>query len=282
MSDNQEQEYLEDGYVKISRKIFKSKTFNGLNAIQKYIAIYLILMANWKDNEWWDSYQKKFIKIKRGSFITSIEQIRKDIKDRLVTTKKIRTCVELLKNMQFLAIETTSHHSHVTIIKYDLYQTDKNYKANKRAKQGQSKGKARAITNKDKKDKKDKNKEKEKGIIFLKAWKEYKTMRTKIRKPLTEHAEELIINELNKLATDEKIQVAILNQSIMNSWQGVFPLKGAIKDGEFEYQKYESKKVSKAEREQYINAAKEGLKKFKGAIKSNPQPSEGSGENKFD
>ena len=55
MSDNQEQEYLEDGYVKISRKIFKSKTFNGLNAIQKYIAIYLILMANWKDNEWWVS-----------------------------------------------------------------------------------------------------------------------------------------------------------------------------------------------------------------------------------
>ena len=169
MSDNQEQEYLEDGYVKISRRVFSSKTFNGLNAIQKYIAIYLILMANWKDNEWWDSYQKKFIKIKRGSFITSIEQIRKDIKDRLVTTKKIRTCLELLKNMQFLAIKTTSHNSHITIIKYDIYQTDNNYKANKRAKQGQSKGKARAITNNVKNDKnviKEKKDIKESGASF--------------------------------------------------------------------------------------------------------------------
>ena len=131
------EEYIEDGYIKLSRRILRSKTFNGLNAIQKYIAIYLILKANHKDNEWWDSYQKKFITIKRGSFITSIEQVRKDIKDRLVTTKKIRTCVKLLKNMQFLAIETTSHYSLVTIVKYDLYQSDENYKANKRAKQGQ-------------------------------------------------------------------------------------------------------------------------------------------------
>ena len=96
-------------------------------------------------------------------------------------------------------------------------------------------------------------------------------------RPLTDRAEELIINELNKLSTDEKIQVAILNQSIMNSWQGVFPLK-ANKEPEVSYQKYQSKKISKAEREKYINAAKEGIKKFKRVIKSIPQPVGGSGD----
>lgn len=156
MTDSQK-EYLEDGYIKLSRKVFYSKTFSSLNAIQKLIAIYLILMANHKDNEWWDSYQKKFITIKRGSFITSIEHIRKKINDGLVTTKKIRICLKLLKKMQFLAIERASRYSHVTIIKYDLYQNDESYRARQRARQGQDKGKIRAINNNGKNGKNGKN-----------------------------------------------------------------------------------------------------------------------------
>jgi phage replication O-like protein O len=60
---------------------------------------------------------------------------------------------------------------------------------------------------------------------FIKVWKDFKEMRIKIRKPMTERAGELIINELDKLSNNEDIQIDILNQSIMNSWQGVFPLK---------------------------------------------------------
>ena len=144
---NPQREYIEDGYIKLSRKIFNSKTFSSLNAVQKLIAIYLVLMANHKDSEWWDSYQKKFITIKRGSFITSIEHIRKKINDKLVTTKKIRICIKLLQKMQFLAIERASRYSHITIIKYDLYQSDKSYRARQKARQGQDKGKIRAINN---------------------------------------------------------------------------------------------------------------------------------------
>jgi phage replication O-like protein O len=67
---------------------------------------------------------------------------------------------------------------------------------------------------------------KEKGDIFKRTWKDFKTMRTKIRKPMTERAEELLLNKLDKLSNNEEEQIAILNQSIMNSWQIVFPLKG--------------------------------------------------------
>ena len=165
---NPQREYIEGGYIKLSRLIFKSKTFSSLNAIQKLITIYLILMANHKDNEWWDSYQKKFIIIKRGSFITSIENIRKKINDRLVTTKKIRTTIRLLKNMEFLTIGTSNrdikktdwevrlksvekkcengqrkgqgNYSLVTIIKYGLYQSDENYKGKGRGKTGARQG----------------------------------------------------------------------------------------------------------------------------------------------
>jgi len=66
---------------------------------------------------------------------------------------------------------------------------------------------------------------KEKSDNFIKVWKDFKTMRKKIKKPMTEYAEELIIKELDKLSNSEEIQIDILNKSIMNSWQGVFPLK---------------------------------------------------------
>lgn len=66
---------------------------------------------------------------------------------------------------------------------------------------------------------------KEKGINFINTWKDFKDMRIKIRKPMTRRAEELLIMKLDKLSNNEKEQIDILNQSIMNSWQGVFPLK---------------------------------------------------------
>jgi hypothetical protein len=63
---------------------------------------------------------------------------------------------------------------------------------------------------------------------FDKALIEFKKMRVKIRKPLTERAEKLIMTELQKLAgnNDEK-KIQILEQSIINSWASVYPLKAS-------------------------------------------------------
>ncbi|MCJ7790563.1 MAG: replication protein [Candidatus Atribacteria bacterium] len=66
---------------------------------------------------------------------------------------------------------------------------------------------------------------KEKGDNFINTWKDFKDMRKENKKKMTPRAEELILNELEKLSDNEDTQIAILNQSIMNSWQGVFPLK---------------------------------------------------------
>lgn len=58
------------------------------------------------------------------------------------------------------------------------------------------------------------------------AWKAYSEMRVKIKKPMTDHAAQLVLNKLQKLAPNNySLQNAILEQSTMNSWQGVFPLK---------------------------------------------------------
>jgi len=54
---------------------------------------------------------------------------------------------------------------------------------------------------------------------------EYKKMRVKIKKPITDHAVELAIKELEKLKSNGYDPKDVLNQSILNSWQGLFPLR---------------------------------------------------------
>lgn len=61
---------------------------------------------------------------------------------------------------------------------------------------------------------------------------DYMEMRKQIKKPMTNRAVELAIKKLEELSAlpfsdgmDNDMAIQILNQSIMNSWQGLFPLK---------------------------------------------------------
>jgi len=50
--------------------------------------------------------------------------------------------------------------------------------------------------------------------------------RGKIKKPMTDHAVELLVKRLSELAgEDNPMKIRILNESIINGWQGIFPLK---------------------------------------------------------
>lgn len=54
---------------------------------------------------------------------------------------------------------------------------------------------------------------------------EFIKMRKAIKKPLTTKGLELMIGKLYKLTSNIDEQMQILNNSIMNNWQGIFPLK---------------------------------------------------------
>ena len=54
---------------------------------------------------------------------------------------------------------------------------------------------------------------------------EFIKMRKAIKKPLTTRGLELMINELKKMTSNTNEQIQILNNSIMNNWLGIFPLK---------------------------------------------------------
>lgn len=65
---------------------------------------------------------------------------------------------------------------------------------------------------------------------------EFIKMRKSIKKPLTTRGLELMIKNLNKLSTDINEQIEILNNSIMNNWLGVFPLKQSISKKQINYE----------------------------------------------
>lgn len=56
------------------------------------------------------------------------------------------------------------------------------------------------------------------------ALQDFADMRKAMKAPLTQRACVLLRNNLEKLASDEETQIAILNQSIMNNWKSVYPL----------------------------------------------------------
>lgn len=67
--------------------------------------------------------------------------------------------------------------------------------------------------------------------LLNQAFLDYIEMRKKIKKPLaTDRAVKLAMNNLEKLSGgDNDVAIQILEQSIMNSWQGLFPLKQEAK-----------------------------------------------------
>ncbi len=59
----------------------------------------------------------------------------------------------------------------------------------------------------------------------------FKTHRKMIKKPMSDHAVDLLRKKLADMAADEETQIAILDQSIFNGWQGVFHLRDDAKPG---------------------------------------------------
>lgn len=61
--------------------------------------------------------------------------------------------------------------------------------------------------------------------VLLQRLEEFVEMRQSIKKPMTDRAKKELLAKLDKLASTDEEKISILDQSIFNSWQGVFALK---------------------------------------------------------
>ena len=90
--------------------------------------------------------------------------------------------------------------------------------------------KVRDISNKKEKENKKSNIDKiieayTKNDLLVEAIRDFIKMRSTIKKPITDRALKGILNKLDTFASNDLDKVEILENSIMNCWQGVFELK---------------------------------------------------------
>ena len=78
------------------------------------------------------------------------------------------------------------------------------------------------------------------------AFASYAQMRRKIRRPMTADAERMILRELEEMApSDLRKQRAILDQSVMHGWSGVFPLREKKQDADHPPASYDIDEMEK-------------------------------------
>ena len=147
-----------------------------------------------------------------------------------LSVQTIRTCVDQLRKRQNLTIKSTNHYSIISIVNWGKYQEA----STSQLTSNQPATNQQLTTNKN-----DKNAKKEKKVpkkddfcvilpdsIDKDIWESFVGMRKEIKRPITNHAKGLLINKLNRLKNEGNAPNEVLEQSIINSWQGVFPIKG--------------------------------------------------------
>ena len=187
------------------------------------------MLANHKDTK--IPYKGEVITCKRGTVNLSISYLA----NRWGWSRnKTRRFLNELESDGKVNVTATKHRTTITIENYgfcdDLGATKGQPKGNQKSTKGQREGNERAtkgqpvdITNNDNNDNND-NKYSDDPMLEA-AIQEFIVFRKKIKKPMTDHAVKLMLSKLNKLASSTAEQIEILNQSILNGWQGIFPLK---------------------------------------------------------
>ncbi len=167
--------------------------------------------------------------IKRGIFDQKLYDeyfilTSKGIQKRYFEAVSRRTSFEIKK--EYLLVDVTHFSKNAYISAENVNKNTKNVNRNEQSREEKSRVKKSKVNNSPLSPHGETMKMlSEYSNNFKTAFKSFMEMRTKIRKPMTARAVELTLSKLDKLAGNEQEKIAILEQSTMNSWVGVFALK---------------------------------------------------------
>lgn len=102
---------MKTGYIKIYRSILDWEWASNKRMLLFWI--HLLLKANWEDREW------RGLVIKRGSFVTTIDALSKEIG---LPEKTVRRYIDTLIVTKQVTKQTTNQNTIITICNYDSYQ----------------------------------------------------------------------------------------------------------------------------------------------------------------
>ena len=211
-----------NGWVKLHRKMLDNPV---VMKDSDHLAVWVYLLLNATHAEYPALFKSKKIMLQPGQLITGCVSIGNQLS--ISESKVRRTLNDFISDGQ-IDRQTSNKNSLITVLNWDLYQTydgqsDIQVTDNRRTSDGQ------VTTNK--KIKKIKKVKEDKEIIYSdspelnEAIISFIDYRRSIRKPMTDRAVYLLLGKLNKMSGSIPEQIEILNQSVVNGWQGIFPLK---------------------------------------------------------
>lgn len=232
-----------NGYIKIHRRLLDWEWY--ADPVVRSVFLHLLLTVNFREKEW----QGKTIQ--RGQVVTSYAKLSSELG---FSVQQIRTAMKKLNATGEVTSEATSRYTVVTIENWGKYQdceeeatssatsnaTIEQQASNKQSTSNQQQLKKDKNNKNDKKDKKDKKyiSADAQEMFFPLDEKLDQTFRSFIKHReaigdrMTEYAAKLMIGKLEKMSADNNERIMILEESIMNGWKGIFPLKeGQKKNG---------------------------------------------------
>ncbi len=204
---------MKQGWISVHRQLEDHWLWEDKPYAKGQAWVDLLMLANHEDNKF--LLGNELMEVKAGSFVTSISKLCK--KWGWSNTKVVKF-LDVLEAEKMIKRKSDTKKTVITIENYSVYQESKTKKRRKNDAETMQKH-----TNN--------NDNNENNIIYnadpqLNATiKEFIKFRRGMKKPMTDHAIELLINKLNKLSSNTSEQIEILNQSMLNGWQGIFPLK---------------------------------------------------------
>ena len=213
------------GWIRLDKAIRENFLWNDGEPMSRGQAwIDLLLRANFEDNV--SILRGKPTLIKRGQLHTSILHLAQEWR---WSRERVARFLKLLEDEEMIKTERTTHGTTITIVKWGVYQggcttdeaTDKStHEATDKStdKSRYNNNTNKRITNKPEAYFDDDE--------INEAFKEFIQMRKKMRSPLTDKAIELQISNVKKHSGGNKqTAITIINNSIMNGWKSIYPLK---------------------------------------------------------
>ena len=102
-----------EGWICLYRQILDWEWYSDANTFRLFI--HLLLSANHEEKRW------QGIVIKRGELVTSYGNLAETLK---LSVQAIRTSINKLKSTSEITTKTTNKFSLVSIVNWELYQTD--------------------------------------------------------------------------------------------------------------------------------------------------------------
>ena len=234
-----------NGWIKLHRKLLDNPV---VMKDSDHLAVWIYLLLNASHTEYPVLFGGKKISLKAGQLITG----RKSIASTLgISESKVRRILDLFEIDQQIDRQRSNKNSLVSILNWDKYQIF-DQQIDQQATNKRPTTDQQVTTNKNNKN--IKNIKECKEIIYsdvpelneaIIAFIDY---RKSIKKPMSDRAITLLLGKLNKMSNSVQEQIEILNQSILNGWQGIFPLKndsGTGKKASFQGRNYDFDELEK-------------------------------------